>query len=291
MRWGRFMLLDRFFKLNVGARRGLLPDVAVGTSIPRIIHQTYKSADFPDGIEGNIANLLELNPGWEHRFYDNNAVLDFIHKEYGDKIVEYYLRISPEYGAARADFFRYLVMYRIGGVYLDIKSSAKLPFDTVLRPDDTFLLATWPQDDPQFTSWGAYPELAAIGGFEYEQWHIIAAPGHPFLREVIERVLYNIDHYIPELHGTGAYANMRVTAPVAYTLGITAIFDRADKRVVGTHDEIGLVYSIYDSPLQHRSLLSQHYNKLTTPMVVLKAPQKQISYAIRTCRRIVRVFA
>ena len=276
-----FVILNRYRSLNVGARRGLLPHFPLGDSIPRIIHQTYKNTSFPDGINENIQRMQDLNPGWEHRFYDNDAALNFIKAEYGPTILDYYLRIAPEYGAARADLFRYLLIYRLGGVYLDLKSSVSRPFDTVLEPDDKLLLSFWPQNDARFEGWGIYSELPENGGREFQQWHIIAAPGHPFLREVIEWVFYNIDHYIPEWHGTGAYANLRVTAPVPYTLAINSVFNTAPKRVFESHEDIGLVYSIYDDPLTHRGLMGQHYTKLTSPMVRTQTPQRQISMAIR----------
>ena len=50
---------------------------------------------------------------------------NYIRREYGESILSCYLRIDPVYGAARADLFRYLLLYRTGGVYLDIKSAAR----------------------------------------------------------------------------------------------------------------------------------------------------------------------
>ena len=38
-------------------------------------------------------------------------------------------------------FFRYLLMYEIGGVYLDIKSTANKKLDDVLEENDAFILS------------------------------------------------------------------------------------------------------------------------------------------------------
>lgn len=77
-----------------------------------------------------------MNPGWEHRLYDDADIEAFIRESYGDEILAYYHRIDRRYGAARADLFRYLLLYRLGGVYLDIKSTTVRPLDEVLRPDE-----------------------------------------------------------------------------------------------------------------------------------------------------------
>ena len=36
--------------------------------------------------------------------------------------MQFYERINPNYGAAKADIFRVLVLHKYGGVYFDIKS-------------------------------------------------------------------------------------------------------------------------------------------------------------------------
>ena len=105
---------------------------AEGAAIPRILHQTYHAADLPEPLRKNVEQLKQANPGWEYRFYDDAAIERFIAGTYGQRILGYYRRINPEYGAARADLFRYLLIYAVGGVYLDIKSRATQPLDVLL---------------------------------------------------------------------------------------------------------------------------------------------------------------
>ena len=48
-------------------------------AIPRIIHQTARNLDsLPEEIRQNIEALKALNPGWEHRFYSDEAVREYI---------------------------------------------------------------------------------------------------------------------------------------------------------------------------------------------------------------------
>src|ERR1700743_3181430 len=89
-----------------------LPRMEQGSSIPRVLHQTYPSRILPAAFQETVRRLRELHPNWEYRFYDDNDVAEYIRNHYGEEIFAYFNRIDPRYGAARADVFRYLLMYR-----------------------------------------------------------------------------------------------------------------------------------------------------------------------------------
>ena len=110
-----------------------------GQAITRLLHQTYPTATVPDIIAPSIAALRARHPDYSYRLWTDDEIPDFIHDHYGRAIRDAYLRINPVYGAARADLFRYLMVYRLGGVYLDIKSSTAKPLTDVVRPDDQYL--------------------------------------------------------------------------------------------------------------------------------------------------------
>jgi len=102
-----------------------------------MIHQTISTRDHLGKVfVDNISAIKNLNPGWEHRLYDDKECSDFIKEHYGTDMQNLYKRINPSYGPARADLFRYLLIYKIGGVYLDMKSTTTKPLSEVLRPDD-----------------------------------------------------------------------------------------------------------------------------------------------------------
>lgn len=265
-------LRDRLplLRLNATPKTGLIPHFRMGRNIPKLIHQTYKSRDLPPEIVRNIATLRMLNPGWTYNFYDGDECIAFIRNEYGQEVLDYYLRIGKDYGAARADLFRYLALYRLGGVYLDMKSGARRPFDEVLAPDDSYLLSQWHNEDgTSFAGWGVHPDLKNLPGGEFQQWFIISRPGHPFLRAVIENVLSNIDRYIPGLHRTGAHAVFRVTGPIAYSLAIVPLLPTAPHRIVDGEKELGLIYNIFShlGPQGHKQVFKSHYAELKTSLI------------------------
>ena len=110
-----------------------LPNVEMGLSIPTTIYQTYNSALLTPAIISNIKQLKLINPGYRYENFDDKQVETFIRTEYGDQVLSRYNDINADYGAARADLFRYLLIYRRGGVYLDLKSTTVLPLAKTLR--------------------------------------------------------------------------------------------------------------------------------------------------------------
>lgn len=239
-------------------------------AIPRVIHQTFPTEDLPPALRDNVDALRMRNPGWRHQLYVDADIETFVADEYGTQVLAAYRRIAPEYGAARADLFRYLVVYRYGGVYLDIKSSADRPLDDVLGHHDSFIVSQWDNvAGGSNENWALHPELRDVPGGEFQQWLVIAAPGHPLLRAVIERVLRNIRDYNPYRVGVGLNV-IRVTGPIPYTLAIAPLLAQYPHRRVRSETELGMRYTIMPFKAHHTHF-SGHYSRRRTPIV--GAPQ------------------
>ena len=86
-------------------------------AIPQIIHQTVENIQhlLPE-YEDNRREMSRVNPSWDLQLYTSEDREDFIRSVYGGKILNAYMSIDKRYGAARADFFRYLVVYELGGL-------------------------------------------------------------------------------------------------------------------------------------------------------------------------------
>lgn len=245
----------------------LLPKIKSSIAIPRLIHQTYPHQNLPELFKSNIEEMCRQNPSWAHNFYNDSDVEVFIRQEFGEDILSYYLRIDPNYGAARADLFRYLVIYKFGGVYLDIKSRFLRPIDDVLVADEQFVVSRWKNGKGEkHEGYGLHPEVVNYPGGELQQWHIIAASGHMFLRTVILSVLKGIDNYSPWNTGVGRIGVLRLTGPIAYTAAITPIINQYNCRIVASEQELSLEYSVLPEQT-HKELFKNHYTQIDTPII------------------------
>lgn len=252
----------------------ILPLVEFSKGIPKKIYQTNHSKNLHTDLKNNIDKIKFLNPNWEYFFYDDKDIETFIKDNYGDIIWSYFLRIDPSYGAAKADLFRYLLIYKFGGVYLDIKSSMTTPLDDVIRNDDTFILSYW-DNLPGGKHFGLgsqdLPEFSHIPRGEIMQWFIIASPGHPGMRKVIINVLKQIDTYNPYILGVGWHGVLSTTGPIIYSV---VLFEDSHLRPdlyrwVELFDDFKFVYSIFDSKIssKHTAILKSDYRKGIRPVI------------------------
>lgn len=259
--------------------------VQFGTGIPKLIQQSADCYDnLPEKIKLNIETLKRLNPNWIYKFYDDKDVIEFISNNFGWHYASAWNSIGQEYGAAKADLFRYLLLYKNGGVWLDIKSSASKPFDEVFRPDDSFILSQWKNKPGDiFSGWGIHEDLRMLPRGEFQNWFIASVPKHPYLEAVIKRVMDNILNYDPSQIGVGKLGVLRTTGPIAYTKAIFPIKDQWPHREADSEDDIGLVYSIFHekSGHNHQKIFENHYSQQRSPII----RQDNTNEEIRTIKK------
>jgi autotransporter strand-loop-strand O-heptosyltransferase len=241
--------------------------------IPRVIHQTYKTNDLPSEISEVVQRLKDMNPTFEYRFYNDKDCVDFITENYDKETLNLYLSINPNYGSAKSDLFRYLLMYKVGGVYLDIKSCTTIPLEETLLPTDEYLLTHWEGLD-----WA--DELNYHFG-EFQNWHIICRPKHPFLHRIIEIVKENIKNYIG---GSDKETVLRVTGPIAYSKGIIELLSKHKTNQVNSpvrelllENEIGLQYM--STTKHHHNLIDSSYSKKEPLILKDKVEKSYLLYA------------
>ena len=242
----------------MGTRTVTLPQIEMGTSIPRVIYQKYSVGLLTSERLVNIERIKALNPTYVYRSFDDDEAGTFISENYGPDVLARFHNIKPEYGAARADLFRYLLLYRNGGVYLDLKSTTLQPLAQTLAPDDSFILSQWDNGPGRpFEGYGLHKELTGSPGGEFQQWFLVSVPGHPFLRAVIERVLTKIDDYRPWKEAVSRLGVIRTTGPIPFTQAILPIVASYPHRRIRDQTELGLEYTIHSRPDAH--VVGDHY--------------------------------
>lgn len=98
--------------------------------IPRKLWIAVK--DRNDPLPPHLKELFDRNSKWEVNICDNACKDEFMANEfYNTSVSAVYNLINPLVGAAKADIWRYSVLYTYGGVYLDDDSDMKTPLDEV----------------------------------------------------------------------------------------------------------------------------------------------------------------
>lgn len=182
----------------------LIPPMDAPDIVPRVIHQA-RLGNLVMKEEWIVANATcaELHPGpqWEFELWDTERANAFVAENYPD-LLETYLGYeqgmfasrsstapgrSPVLALAeiqRSDIIRYLILYKLGGIYLDLDIKC-------LKPLDFFLTVDW-----------ISPPGLPVG---LNNAFMAVAPGHPFLKHTIDNIKrFDLNWY--SLYITDMYA-------------------------------------------------------------------------------------
>jgi len=87
--------------------------------IPLNIYQTWHSKNLPPLMYNAITKVKFNNPAFTYYLFDDNDCRNFIKNNFEPDILNAYDSLIP--GAYKADLWRYCILYKNGGIYLDVK--------------------------------------------------------------------------------------------------------------------------------------------------------------------------
>lgn len=195
---------------------------AVG--IPCLIHQQWKNKEDVKKtryMRDSVESFKSKNPECVHRLWDDSEIDAFVAKEFPELVpLEIWRALKP---IQRADLFRYMVVFLLGGFYADLDVECRIPIK----------------------KWGLHKTTRMVVGYEtghrldektrrtvgfsrieqFEQWTFGAAPGHPILQRclVLFRMKFNwgLENTV-ELTGPGLFSDavreFLLTAKAQHTL-------------------------------------------------------------------------
>ena len=157
--------------------------------IPLHIYQAWHTDDLPNSVRTCIQNIKQTNPEFEHHLFNNHMCREFIKNNFAQEIVDTYDLIIPY--AIKIDLWRYCVLYKNGGVYLDVKYSCINNFKFYYLSDKEYFCKDL---DSPHSQGGIYNAL------------IICKPNNDIMLKSINKVVENVrNKYYGKtaLHPTG----------------------------------------------------------------------------------------
>jgi hypothetical protein len=122
--------------------------INVNDRIPKVIHQMWldkssSTAPAPDKFHRFIDSIKEKNPDYDYQFWNKDLVRNLfdtfpvLHRwKY------FYYHVLTEH-IEKCDFARYMIMYVLGGVYIDIDFTGLQGFDTILSDRTVAFCVDW----------------------------------------------------------------------------------------------------------------------------------------------------
>lgn len=141
--------------------------------IPRILWQTNYAQRVTPQLYGCFLFNRAVAPTYDYRFVDDEACDRFVEQNFPGRVWQAFRRLNI--GAARADFWRILVLLKHGGVYMDIDGNFVGDPDRFIAPDaEHVFIAT---DDAAVTN-----------------YFMASAPGNPVLQDICDEIVRNIEN-------------------------------------------------------------------------------------------------
>lgn len=189
------LIQEKLFSYNAAAVQRM--------KIPRIIHHIYED---PAGPPGNLFQISkswqERMPQWEYRFWNKQMIADFLKSICPDFSDIYH---SYPFNVQRWDAIRYLILYHIGGLYVDMDYECIRPLD-VLLADSTCCMGMEPTINSRI-----YNKALVVGNAL-----MASKPKHPYIAKIIEElkknycVNYGESESAQVLESTGPFMTTRV---------------------------------------------------------------------------------
>ena len=113
--------------------------------IPLHIYQTWFTKNLPPKMKECVDKLKKSNPEFSHHLYDDEDCKTFIKENFDEDVLNAYCNLIP--GAFKADLWRYCILYKRGGIYMDIKYSTAENVKLIDFTDKEYFILERPLSD------------------------------------------------------------------------------------------------------------------------------------------------
>ena len=140
--------------------------------IPLKIYQTWHTKNLLPKMKEQVESLKAQNPKFEHFLFDDNDCREFIRTNFEKYVLDAYDQLIP--GAYKADLWRLCVLYKNGGIYIDIKLNCVNGFKLIeLTENEHYVL-------------DRLPPMSIYNAF------MVCKAGNPLLWKAICRIVLNV---------------------------------------------------------------------------------------------------
>lgn len=224
-------------------------------TIPKIIHQIWSGENkpLPDFFKALGDSWKENHPDWEYKVWDHDKMIEFVEKYYPLYLIPYQ---NFKYDVQRWDAIRYLILYQMGGVYVDFDYECLEPLDSLL----TGKKCCFAQEPPE--------HARMFGKESYFNNALIAViPGHPYVLQLIKRV-FRAD--------TRTYSNKM--AEVLQTTGPLMLMEEYE--LYPGKEDIYLIPAEYVSPFTKKQVNEYRTGNLSSEKLEIMEKSLEKAYAV-----------
>jgi mannosyltransferase OCH1-like enzyme len=198
--------------------------------IPRNFFQTYKTSLFDRQHAEWMRVYRSKHPEFDFHFHGDEEMDDFMLTHWGNHPI-YPIYKGTQFGPSKADIWRYCILYKYGGIYLDIDSALLFNLNSI--PEDVEEMISFEENELKNFSWNeGWPSadlfmnrtLPSDKIFTPQnialQWFLAFRPEHPILKGVIDLIVEQAHFYANRKFENVLHAVVSFTGPIVYTQAV-----------------------------------------------------------------------
>lgn len=150
--------------------------------IPLKIHQIWSglTEPLPRHFEILGETWKDNHPDWEYIFWDNRKMNDFVAENYPEFETKYH---KLNHNIQRWDAIRYLILYKMGGMYVDFDYESIESIEPILKGHSCCFSSEPKEHAKSFNDGSIYFNNALMA----------SVPAHPFMKRIIDNVFGDDD--------------------------------------------------------------------------------------------------
>ena len=110
--------------------------------IPLKIYRSWITHDVPLRMKEAVDKTIEMSPEFDQYMYSDEECLRFIEENFEPNVAKAFRSLKP--GAYQSDLWRLCILYKLGGIYIDIKLVVKIPVREILNDPAPILVKDYP---------------------------------------------------------------------------------------------------------------------------------------------------
>ena len=189
--------------------------------IPLNIFQTWYTKKLPPEMSECVESIKKCNPEFKYYLFDDADCRKFIGQNFDVEVLYSYDTMVP--GAFKADLWRYCILYKLGGIYLDIKYKCVNGFKFITLTDEEHFVRD---------RYEVLNQLAVYNAL------MICKPGNEILLKCIDKVVENVRN---RFYGSSA---LHITGPLMMVEFFTPN-EKLKLKILYHYDEGGYYYIVY----------------------------------------------
>jgi mannosyltransferase OCH1-like enzyme len=143
-------------------------------NVPLVIYRGWLTNMISVEMKEVVDNTIKMTPEFDNYFYSDIDSLEYIRNNFEPNVLNAFNCLKP--GAYKSDLWRYCILYKKGGVYLDIKMDLHMPLIDIIKEYPKFFVGNveGSNGNPKNQIWNGL---------------MISPPGNPVFKDCIDEIV------------------------------------------------------------------------------------------------------